>query len=595
MNTLKQNRFTTLLGTILVLLLTTTITEAQADLFTWSFQTGGDVQSSVTISEDMVYVGSYDSNFYALDTLGNMKWQFNSHYSIKSTALAVDSIVCFQSGNRLYGLNKHTGDMLWIHEPVEVKSKNPIIAFDQWDMKDSSPILNDSVVYYGNEYGILYGVDITSGTEMFKYNTERQNAIRTTATILNDTIYFGDWDGYVYAVNITDATLAWEIKTYSGDKPYSQFGPIIGDMVLYEELLYFGIRNGEFQVLDRRNGDKVWSVGDPNATWYSGIPYINDDTLYLGTSDSHTLHAFNAKTGNELWNVPIDRGIYNSVIMYNDYLVIAAGDESQPQKETGSGRLYILDKSGSVVNAVSLPGDVFNTPAIHNDLLVFGSRDNNLHSISMSSLILNPEENIEYDNTTLDLGLIEVNKSVNFDINTIYNKGLKVYSFQLAHESTSLPETSISVSPSEGTLLAKDSVPVRLTIKSDQLENGSYSLTLKLIDAQNPMNIIEKEIAFTKDYVSSINIKKEVRKEIGLYPNPFRDEVYLISPIETKNNLVVKIYNLQGKELRSVLLERGSESELIRLDFSSLPNSGMYLYAIFSDDVFYTSGKLVRE
>src|ERR1700758_5168617 len=43
----------------------------------WTFQTGDAVSASPTVVKDVVYVGSWDGYFYALDAkLGTLKWKF---------------------------------------------------------------------------------------------------------------------------------------------------------------------------------------------------------------------------------------------------------------------------------------------------------------------------------------------------------------------------------------------------------------------------------------------------------------------------------------------------------------------------------------
>ena len=61
----------------------------------WKFNTAGPVFGSPVISEGLVYVGSLDSVFYALNlSTGNVQWKFKTGGEIRST-------VCLM-GDRLF-------------------------------------------------------------------------------------------------------------------------------------------------------------------------------------------------------------------------------------------------------------------------------------------------------------------------------------------------------------------------------------------------------------------------------------------------------------------------------------------------------------
>jgi outer membrane protein assembly factor BamB len=80
----------------------------------WRFNTGGPVDSP-TVSGDLVYFGSYDDNFYALNiTDGKVVWRFKTGNNILSPAAINDGLVYFGSeDNNIYALNATSGDLIW--------------------------------------------------------------------------------------------------------------------------------------------------------------------------------------------------------------------------------------------------------------------------------------------------------------------------------------------------------------------------------------------------------------------------------------------------------------------------------------------------
>jgi outer membrane protein assembly factor BamB len=115
----------------------------------WTFQTGDAVSASPTVVGDVVYVGSWDGYFYALDAkLGTLKWKFkvDCQYSVLpiprhclppgfpspprkttdggiitssaaiaeiSTEAGIKRIVYFGAGKTLYALNAKDGSRRW--------------------------------------------------------------------------------------------------------------------------------------------------------------------------------------------------------------------------------------------------------------------------------------------------------------------------------------------------------------------------------------------------------------------------------------------------------------------------------------------------
>lgn len=76
--------------------------------FLWKYMTGGYVQSSPAISIDLVYIGSFDGNLYALDTAsGALKWKYNTGNHVYSSPAISDGVVYVGSDdNSLYAFAK---------------------------------------------------------------------------------------------------------------------------------------------------------------------------------------------------------------------------------------------------------------------------------------------------------------------------------------------------------------------------------------------------------------------------------------------------------------------------------------------------------
>jgi outer membrane protein assembly factor BamB len=159
------------------------------DAMAWTFQTGDAVSASPTVAGGVVYVGSWDGYFYALDAnSGSLRWKYRvaCQYTvlpipkhclppgvpppsrtttdggiITSSAAVVDistntgikRIVYFGAGKTLYALNADSGTLLW-KRVICGKPHLPdfICAFDFLDPTRifSSPVFFGGSVFIGH-------------------------------------------------------------------------------------------------------------------------------------------------------------------------------------------------------------------------------------------------------------------------------------------------------------------------------------------------------------------------------------------------------------------------------------------------------------
>jgi eukaryotic-like serine/threonine-protein kinase len=89
----------------------------------WKFTTGNVVHASPAVASGVVYIGSWDSYFYAIDAAtGKEKWRFktgvdpdtHNQEGIQSSAAVADGIVYFGCrDSNFYVLDASTGQKKW--------------------------------------------------------------------------------------------------------------------------------------------------------------------------------------------------------------------------------------------------------------------------------------------------------------------------------------------------------------------------------------------------------------------------------------------------------------------------------------------------
>jgi len=88
---------------------------AQSIKAVWRFKCEDEIRGSVTVSENMVFVGALDNNLYALDARkGEFLWKYPTEGGIVSTPLVIGDALYFGSADGgVYSVGRATGKLNW--------------------------------------------------------------------------------------------------------------------------------------------------------------------------------------------------------------------------------------------------------------------------------------------------------------------------------------------------------------------------------------------------------------------------------------------------------------------------------------------------
>lgn len=371
-----------------ILLISSQIGHAQLLTLDWTFSTKEKVLASPVTSKSVIYLGSQNGIFYALD-LGSGKeiWHFETGGNIQSKALLLDKAVFFESANIFYLLDTETGSEIWRYDtqmtPFNFRYKEQEWPYkiDPFDDKRSSAIWHEGVIYVGSGNGQLYGFDAKTGKLVLELSAEEKAPIRSTPLINNGRLYFGDWNGLVYCYLLDEERMRWKKKTYRGEKPYETFGGVVSEFVSYKGLLYLGARNPMMNILLEETGEKEWTYTDGEGGWMIGDPVIYRDTLYIGGSDNLSMYAFGTETGKPLWRHNGGKNIYTKPIVTEDWLIYSCGNGYNPND---TGKIYVLDRiTGKEIGSYETSNGIFSSPILMGNKIVFGCYDGNIYSVKI--------------------------------------------------------------------------------------------------------------------------------------------------------------------------------------------------------------------
>lgn len=228
----------------------------------WEFTTGGVVQSSPTVLNGKVYVGSFDNYIYALNAeTGQKQWQFQTGGQVRSSPTVVGETVYIGSHDtNVYALDAVTGEKVWEYSTGARVGSAPTVAGD--------------TVYVGSNDGSTYALDANTGEKAWEYSTS--DIVWSSPTVKNETVYIYSYDSFIYALNAATGEKRWDFETGQG----GESSPTVAD-----DRVYVGSSDNLLHVLDAATGDKIRDFEAEGL--FISSPTVADGTVYVGNSDNN--------------------------------------------------------------------------------------------------------------------------------------------------------------------------------------------------------------------------------------------------------------------------------------------------------------------
>jgi len=392
----------------------------------WKFKTEGKIFSSPIVQNGIVYIGSEDGYFYAIDEKsGNLKWKFKTNGAVHSSASIYNDIVYFGSfDDYYYALNSKTGKEIWRfktkgehwYSEIGMWGMKPsdLLMADLWDFYLSTPVIyldnKSALTIFGSSDGNMYAVDAKNGN--LKWTFETKAAIHSTPVLDKNTVYFGGWDGIFYALDAKTGKEKWKFST----EIKTGFTGIQASAAVSDGVVYFGARDPYFFALDTSTGKVIWKYNAENS-WILSSAVVKDNTVYVGTSDTYALLALDAKTGKEKYRFKGNGYVYSSpaiagnTIYFGDFTgnffdlnLLSDGKESNTistenrNKYAGTilnnnhldfgfvakqADLSIYAENKKVMDEFYKLGPIVSSPFINNNVIFYGSADGYLYAYNL--------------------------------------------------------------------------------------------------------------------------------------------------------------------------------------------------------------------
>ncbi len=302
----------------------------------WVFATGGEIWSSPLLVGDKLFTGSDDGCLYALSAAdGRLLWKFTTQGVVRGKAAYLDGVVFFNSDDgRIRAVNASDGKLKWgfdAHGKGVPRDLPAVSRNSEWDYAQSSPVIQDGIIFCGGADGVFYAIDAGSGRELWQHKTDAR--IRASATVAKGLVCFGNWSGKVYALEARTGKQAW---VYDGQMPvlsqpaYANGGFIVGS------------RYSFIWSLDAAKGTPKWT----HNYWWSWVEssvVIDGATAYLGSSDGRCVIAFDPATGKRKWFYRTSGYPWGVPAIDGDTIYI--GTLASKTDSAKAGWLYVLNKA----------------------------------------------------------------------------------------------------------------------------------------------------------------------------------------------------------------------------------------------------------
>ena len=201
----------------------------------------------------------------------------------------------------------------------------------------SSPVTDDTNVYFGSNDSILYALDKNQGKLQWKYKTKGQ--IKSKPLLFKKSVIINSSDGNIYSFDKTNGKVLWTFKT-KGEKNYDLWDYYLSSPVIHNENVYVGSGDSNVYSINAETGKLIWKFKTGGIVHAS--PVIKEEKIFIGSYDGY-FYALDAKFGSLIWKFK------------------TIGDMSFPK------------------------GEIQRGAAIYKNSLIFGSRDYNIYAIDMNT------------------------------------------------------------------------------------------------------------------------------------------------------------------------------------------------------------------
>ena len=275
----------------------------------WTVGLGAELRATPTVADGVVYVPAGDGVLYAFDaTDGSDVWQFETGGELTGPAAVrrdedgeVDLVFVGSWDTNVYAVEAETGDEHWVFEAFE----NGIEAGVAYAALDDGT----EVVYAASDEGArLVAIDATAGEELWVFTGDE---FSTAPVVADELVYVcGRRTHQLFTLDAATGEERWSFQTGS----VSVAAPAVAD-----DVVYLPSRDQRVYAIESDVGAR-WEVD--MGTMVNESPAVDSDTVYA--SSAGTLRALDSDTGDERW--AFDLSSLSAPAVVEDRVYVTSGE-----------------------------------------------------------------------------------------------------------------------------------------------------------------------------------------------------------------------------------------------------------------------------
>jgi serine/threonine-protein kinase len=275
----------------------------------------------------------------------------------------------------------------------------PLQISDAWTMPTdgnvfASAAVDGNTIVIGSEDGSVYGIDATTGDELWTFATQptpdgETQPVRSSAAIANGVAYVGGFDGFLYAIDIATGAERWNAdigyqifsspavsggtvvvgadKLYAFDaatgvERWPGTGGVTDDVIVSSpaiagDLVVVGSDDGVVSAFGLADGARRWTFATGGPVQSS--PRIVDGVAYVGSNDG-SLYAIDTATGLQKWNADLGGPVKSSPAVSDGTVFVGtgAGTVVALNAESGEPPLWEFDAQEMVDSSPLVVGNL---------------------------------------------------------------------------------------------------------------------------------------------------------------------------------------------------------------------------------------------
>jgi len=246
------------------------------------------VTSSPVLVDNKLYVGSGDGHLYAVDAVaGKIIWKYDAGARIRTTPAVFGEHVVFGSHTgHLMDLDRATGKLRWKFATSGVDNVFETRSNDYKSVVCSAAI-SDGVVVMGGRDGIVYGVDLATGKEIWRH--DHKGPWILSAAVSDGVAFIGSGsDGLVKAYDLHTGKEKWTFR--AGSATFSSI-TVAGDLLYFNDVM----PSSDVYAIDKNTGAKKWQFSLACRSY--STPVVAGGRVYCAGEDGalYALQGENSK------------------------------------------------------------------------------------------------------------------------------------------------------------------------------------------------------------------------------------------------------------------------------------------------------------